>query len=67
MITDAMLVSAILRLIIIAMVFGIMKWLLDYVEMGEQFTKIGKRVIAIFAVFMVVNLLLGLIGLPIIK
>lgn len=67
MITDAALISTILKLIIVFIVSGIFRWLLDYVKIGEQFTRIGKRVVAVFAVFMVVHFLLGLVGLQIIK
>jgi uncharacterized membrane protein YtjA (UPF0391 family) len=46
------------------MVLWLLWWLIGYAGLPEPFSKIARVVLAVIAVLMLINLLLGLIGTP---
>ena len=58
--------QGIFYLIIIGICFWLFWWLIGYAGLPEPFAKVAKIVLALLAVFILVNFLLGLVGTPII-
>jgi asparagine N-glycosylation enzyme membrane subunit Stt3 len=56
------LVSSVFWLIIIAVICGLLWWLIDYCKTPEPFNRVGKVIVAIVGVLFLINLLLGLGG-----
>jgi hypothetical protein len=67
MITSAALLSVVIWVIVIGLIYGLVDWFLKYVALAEPFNKWAHVIAAGVAVFLVVNLLLTLVGYPIIK
>lgn len=55
------MVHTLLWLIVIGMIFGLLWWLIDYCGLPAPFNKECKVVLAIFAVLILINALLGLV------
>ena len=56
------LVSLIVWIIIIGSIVGLLWWLVGFVGLPEPFNKVARVAIAIVAVLLLINLLLGLTG-----
>jgi hypothetical protein len=56
------IVNVFVWLIVAALIFWLLNWLIGYVGLGEPFLKIAKVVLGVVAVLFIVNLLLGLVG-----
>lgn len=56
------LVSFVVWLIVIGSIFGLLWWLVGYAGLPEPFNKVARVVIAVIAVLLLINLLLGLVG-----
>lgn len=56
------LVSLVVRLIIIGSVFALLWWLVGFAGLPEPFNKFARVAIAVVAVLLLINLLLGLVG-----
>lgn len=61
-ISGEQLVTLVIWLLIAGTIFWLLSWLIDYVNPAEPFKKIARVVIAIIAVILCINALLGLIG-----
>ncbi len=60
------LLNFVIYIIIVGLVFYLLWWLIAYVGLPDPFAKIAKIVLAVFAVLICVNILLGMIGSPIV-
>ena len=56
------LVSLIVWIIVIGSVFGLLWWLIGYVGLPEPFNKVARIALAVIAVLILINMLLGLTG-----
>jgi hypothetical protein len=56
------IISAVIWIIILGCIFGLLVWLVDYVKLAEPFAKIAKIVLAVAAVLLLINALLGIAG-----
>lgn len=61
------LIQSVFYLIIIGLVFWLFWWLISYVGLPEPFAKVARVILAVIAVMILVNFLLGLVGKPFIK
>ncbi len=61
------LVGFLVWIIVIGCIFGLLWWLIGYVGLPEPFNKIARVVIAVIAVLLLINVLLGLVGQPLVK
>lgn len=61
------LINVIVYLVIIALIFWCVWWFLGYVGVPEPFNKVARVLIGLVALIIVINLLLGLVGNPIIR
>lgn len=67
MIEATALIGVIVWIIVIGCIFGLLWWLIGYVALPEPFNKIARIVIAVLAVLLLINVLLGLVGSPIVR
>ena len=61
------LLSIIMWLIIIGGIAWLLWWLVSYIGLPAPFDKVARVIIAVVAVFLLINLLLGLVGEPIVR
>lgn len=59
------LLEFVIYLVIVGLIFWCIWWFLGYVGVPEPFNKVIRVVLGLFALIIVVNLLLGLVGSPI--
>ncbi len=62
MISLTALVGVVVYLIIAGLIFGMLWWLVNYINLPEPFKKVANVVIAIAAVLVVIGILLSLVG-----
>lgn len=65
-ITGSTLIGAFIHLVIVALCFWLLWFLLSYVKIPEPFNKILRVILMVFAVLYLINFLLGMIGHPIV-
>jgi len=63
-ISGEQIIHAIIWLIVAAVIFWLLNWLIGYIGIGEPFAKIIKVIIAIAAVIICINALMILAGHP---
>lgn len=56
------LVHVVLYILIIGGICWLLWWLIGYIGLPEPFNKIARVIVAVVAVFLLINLLLGLAG-----
>ena len=56
------LVGVVIWLIVAGLIFFLLTWLIDYCKTPEPFNRVAKVIIAIAAVLIVINALLGRAG-----
>lgn len=56
------MITLLIWLVIVGVVFWLLWWFIDFVGLPEPFNKVAKVIIALVAVLILLNLLLGLIG-----
>ena len=61
------LMQFVLYIIIIGLVLWLLWWLVGYAALPEPFAKIARIILAVIAVFFLINLLRGLVDSPIIS
>lgn len=61
------LIRGLMTLIIVGLVFWLFFWLISYIGLPEPFAKVAKVILAVAAVFFLVNFLLSLTGNPIVS
>lgn len=62
MIEASALVSFLIWIIVIGCVFWLLFWLIGYVGLPEPFAKIARVILAVVAVLLLINFLLGMTG-----
>lgn len=68
MISISAAVSLILTLIVAAVIFGILFWLLNFCKIGEPFNWVARVILAVLAAFVCIGILLSLVsGQPIFR
>ncbi len=60
--TGGSLVSLLLSIVVVGLICWLLWWLIGYIGLPEPFNKIARVLIAVVAVFFLINLLLGLSG-----
>lgn len=60
------LVSLLITVLIVACVFWLLSWLIAYIPVQEPFAKIARVILAVAAVLILINALLGLAGHPLV-
>ena len=60
-------INSVIWLIVYGVILWLLWWLLNYVNPPEPFKKVGNVILAIIAVVLIINVLLGLAGRPFIK
>ena len=67
MITASALLPILIQLIVAGLVLWLLWWLVGYVGLPEPFAKIANVLIAVVAVFFLIDIVLGIGGSPIIR
>ena len=67
MIAGTELLSILIYVIVIGLVFYLLWWLVSYVGLPEPFNKVARVILAVVAVLLLINLLLGLGGHPLVR
>lgn len=60
-------IQSLLYLIVIGVVFGLLWWLIGYCSLPAPFDKVARVVLAIAAVIILINILLGMVGHPLFR
>lgn len=60
------LLNFVVYIIVVGLVFWLLWWLISYVGLPDPFAKIAKVILAVIAVLICINILLGMIGSPIV-
>lgn len=60
-------VQFVLYLVVFGLVFWLLWWLIDYIGLPEPFAKVARVILAVLAVFCLINLLLGIVGQPLVS
>jgi hypothetical protein len=61
------MISVLVWFIVIALIFWLLFWLVNYIGLPEPFAKVAKVVLAVVAVLILINFLLGFLGSPIVS
>ncbi len=61
------LIHILIQLIVVGIVCWLLWWLLGYAGLPEPFNKIARILVAVVAVFFLINLVLGLGGTPLVR
>ena len=67
MVTLDALVRTIVYLVVAGLVAWLLWWLIDYLQLPEPFNKVAHVILAIAAVLIIISILLGMVGQPIVK
>ena len=67
MFSASAVISAVVTIIILGLVFWLLWWLVGYVGLPEPFRKIANVVLAVAAVLLLIGVLMGLAGMPIVR
>ena len=60
-------VHGLIYLIVIGIVFWLLWWLLSYIALPEPFAKVARVILAVAAVIVLINILLGFAGHPFVR
>lgn len=67
MIAASSLLSLLLTLVIVGCIFWLLWWLVAYIGLPAPFDKVARVILAVVAVLILIDLLLGLAGTPLIR
>lgn len=67
LVTLEFLVVGFFKLLVIALIFGLLWWLIGYLGVPDPFNKFLRAGLAIVAVFLLVAMLMAVIGHPIVQ
>ncbi len=68
MVAGETLLGLLIWIIIVGCIFGLLWWLVGYISLPEPFNKVARIAIAVVAVLLLINMLLGLTGVgPVIR
>lgn len=65
-ISSSAVIHALLFLIVLGVIFWLLWWLINYIALPEPFAKVARVVLAVAAVIVIINVLLSLVGHPIV-
>lgn len=60
------LISILIWVVVVAVIFWLLWWLVDYIKLPEPFNKVVKVILAVVAVIFLINALLTMAGHPIV-
>lgn len=60
-------IHSLLYLIVIGVIFGLLWWLISYCGLPAPFDKVARVVLAVAAVIILINILLGMVGHPLFR
>ncbi len=58
------IISAIIWIVVYGLIFWLLWWLIAYIAPPEPFAKIARVILALAAVILLINVLLGIAGHP---
>ncbi len=61
------LTHAVMTIIVVGLIYWLLTWLIGYIALPEPFSKVAKIILAVVAVFFLINVLLGLVGEPLVR
>ena len=61
------LVAVVIYLIVGGLILWLLWWLIGYVGLPEPFGKVARVILAVLAVVFLINVLLGVIGHPLVR
>lgn len=61
------LVNAVVWIIVAGIIFWLLTFLIDYLKIPEPFNRVARVILIVVAVLFLINLLLMLVGKPIVK
>jgi len=61
------LIGILIWIIVIGCIFGLLWWLVGYIGLPEPFNKVARVIIAVVAVLLLINILLGIAGAPLVR
>jgi len=61
------LIGAVVGIVILGLVFWLLWWLISYIAPPEPFAKVARVVLALVAVILLINFLMGLTGNPLVR
>jgi len=67
LISGEALVSTLVWIVVYGIVFWLLWWLLSYCAIPEPFNKVARVILAVAAVVLLINLLMGIAGHPFIR
>jgi len=67
MLSLSAVVAAIMYIIVAGLVFWLLWWLVGYIGLPEPFKKVANVILAVAAVFVLISILMGLAGHPIVR
>lgn len=59
-------IHTLIWLIVVGLIFWLLLWLISYAGLPEPFAKVARVILAVAAVILIINVLLGLAGSPLI-
>jgi hypothetical protein len=60
-------IQSLVYIVCIGLIFWLLWWLIQYVALPEPFAKVARVILAVAAVVILINILLGLAGHPIFR
>lgn len=66
MVSGTALISAVIWLVVAGLIFGLLWWLLGVIKLPEPFKQVAVAILAIAAVLVIINVLLTIVGHPIV-
>lgn len=61
------MVQSVVYLVVAGLIFWLLWWLISYAGIPEPFGKVARVILALFAVLIVINVLLSIVGHPLIR
>ena len=61
------LVEVVIYLLVVGGIFWLLLWLIGYIGIPEPFAKVAKIIIMVVGVLILINLLLGFVGHPMVN
>ena len=60
-------IQSLLYVIIVGVCFGLLWWLVSYIALPAPFDKVARVILAVAAVIILIGVLLGMAGHPVVK
>lgn len=66
-VTGSSLLSILVTIVIVGLILWLIWWLISYIGLPQPFDKVARVLVALVAVIMIINLLLGFVGTPLFR